>query len=168
MIVDSSLWEEPDSVIKVYLTMIALKDEDHVYRGTAFGLGKRANKSEGEVLEALKVLCAPDSKRREAQAHDGRRLKAVEDGWFVFNGPKYREMVALEAKRARDRRAAKAYRERKKSGQAVSGRFMAGEGAYVKAKENGAAEEQAMRAAEEVHPLPGKGADPDNLPDDWP
>lgn len=114
MIVDSSLWREPDYVIKVFLTMIALKDEDHVYRGTAFALADRSKKTEAEVLDALKILSSPDTKRIEKQEFDGRRIESVEDGWYILNGVKYRELVQKEMKRARDRRSAKAYRERQK------------------------------------------------------
>ena len=142
MVVDSSLWQEPDVVIKVYLTLIALKDEDHVYRGTAFALGDRAKKSELEVLEALRVLSSPDRRRIEPQEFDGRRIKAVEDGWLVLNGPKYRDMVQKEMQRARNRRAQKAYRERLKMGKPLPG-----ESEYVKTRENGGTDEQAMRAA---------------------
>lgn len=114
MIVGSSLWHEPDYVIKIFLTMLALKDEDHIYRGSAFELADRSKKTEQEVLDALKILASPDRRRIEKQEHDGRRIQAVEDGWFVLNGEKYREMVQREMKRARDRRAAKAYRARQK------------------------------------------------------
>lgn len=132
MIVDSSLWEEPDYVIKVYLTLIALKDEDQVYRGTAFALGKRAHKTELEVLDALKILSSPDKRRVEKQEFEGRRIQSVGDGWLVLNGERYRKLVSLEMKRARDRRAAKAYRLRKKS------LPLPGETGYVRSVEAGA------------------------------
>lgn len=114
MIVDSSLWGEPDWVIKVFITILALKDADHVYRGTAYALAQRSKKTEAEVLEALKILSSPDNRRVEAQEFDGRRIELVPDGWLVLNGEKYKELVQQEMKRARDRRAAKAYRDRKK------------------------------------------------------
>lgn len=115
-VVDSSLWDEPDYVVKVFLTMTALKDADHVYRGSAYALSKRSRKTEAEVLEALKVLAAPDLKRKEKQEFEGRRIKAVEDGWLILNGEKYREKVKIEMTRARNRRAVAAWRERQKGG----------------------------------------------------
>jgi hypothetical protein len=115
VIVDSSIWTEDDHVMKVFLTMLALKDSDHVYRGTAFHLHQRAHKSEIEVLDALKVLSSPDTKRIEKQPYDGRRIKSVEGGWLILNGEKYREMVRDEMRRARYRRAQQAYRDRKRS-----------------------------------------------------
>lgn len=113
--VDSSIWDEPDYVVKVFLTMMALKDADHIVRLNAFQLGKRARKSEQEVLDALKVLSSPDTRRVEQQEFEGRRIRAVEDGWLVLNGEKYRAMVSAEMKKARNRRAQAAYRARQKA-----------------------------------------------------
>lgn len=134
-IVDSSLWDEPDYVCKVFLTMMALKDEDHVYRGSAYELGKRAKKTELEVLEALKILSAPDKRRLEKQEHEGRRIEAVRDGWLILNGEKYREMISREMKRARDRKAQRARRERLSRGE--GSRPLVGEDAYERAMDRG-------------------------------
>lgn len=94
--------------------MLALKDSDHIVRLTAYQLSERAKKTELEVLEALKILSSPDTIRREKQDFDGRRIKAVEQGWLVLNGEKYRDMVQLEMKRAKNRRAQQAFRDRLK------------------------------------------------------
>lgn len=129
---DSSIWDEPDYVIKIFLTMMALKDSDHVVRLTPYQIAKRAVKTEDEVMDALKILCAPDKRRKEKQPHDGRRLKAVEDGWLVINGEKYRAMVQEEMRKARWRRAQKKRREKIKGGGALPG-----EAAYERALERG-------------------------------
>lgn len=113
-IVDSSIWDESDCVCKVFITMLALKDSDHIYRGNAYKLARRARKTEEEVLGALKVLAAPDKRRHEEQQFGGRRIKAVEDGWLILNGEKYRRMVSEEMRKARLRRAQAAFRERQK------------------------------------------------------
>ena len=39
-IVYSSIWDEPDHVCKVFLTMLALKESDHTVRLNAYQLGK--------------------------------------------------------------------------------------------------------------------------------
>lgn len=112
--VESSLWDEPDAVVKVFLTMMALKDEDHVCRYDAYALARKSRKTEVEVLEILKILASPDTKKLTPQPFEGRRIQAVEGGWLILNGEKYREMVQREMKRRRDARAARAYRERQK------------------------------------------------------
>jgi hypothetical protein len=103
-IVDSSLWMEPDHVVKVFLTMLAKKDSDMVVRGSAFNISQWAKKTEAETLEALKILSSPDTKRIEPQLYDGRRIERVEDGWLILNGKMYRDLMVKENERARKRR----------------------------------------------------------------
>lgn len=110
-IVDSSIWTEPYQVRVLFLTMLALKDRDHVVRYDAFGLARRANMKESEVMEAMKVLMAPDKKRIEPQDFDGRRVEAREDGWLILNGEKYRKLVGLTL---RERKAINQYHYRQK------------------------------------------------------
>jgi hypothetical protein len=99
-IVDSSVWAEPDCVVKVFLTMMALKDADQVVRYNAFAIGQRAHKTEAEVLEALEVLAAPDKKRIEPQPHEGRRVEKVDGGWLLLNGQYYEDMMRSINRRA--------------------------------------------------------------------
>lgn len=113
-VVDSSLWMEEDWVIKVFLTMAAKKDYwDHICRGTAFNISRWANKSESEVLAAIKILSAPDTKRIEPQPFEGRRIEKVEGGWLILNGKFYTDMMrdanrnAYQAGKQREYRAEK-------------------------------------------------------------
>lgn len=144
-IVMSSLWDEDDFTIKVFLTMLAVKDADHICRVTPYELWKLTKayngkeKTQEQVLEALKVLSSPDTKRRDHQEFQGRRIKAVEDGWLVLNGEKYRQKVSDEMKKARNRRAQAAHRERAKIGKS---KLLPGEGANERAIRNGATREQ--------------------------
>jgi len=112
-IVDSSLWDLPDYVVKVFLTMLAIKDMDMVVRITVYGLAKRSRKTEDQVMDALKILSSPDDKRLEKQPFEGRRVMAVEDGWLILNGQKYQEMVRVEQLKAKNRRAQANFRARK-------------------------------------------------------
>lgn len=113
-IVESSIWDEPDPVRILFTTMLAVKDADHIVRKTAFQLGKLSRYDEAIVLDALKVLASPDTKRIEPQPFEGRRIQAVEDGWLVLNGEKYREMAREEARKARLRRAQQKFRDKHK------------------------------------------------------
>lgn len=111
-IVDSSLWVEPDHVCKVFVTMLALKDADQVVRYNAFGLARRCwpmdlEGGERKVMEALEILSNPDKRRLEEQAHDGRRIRRVEDGWLILNGEVYEAMM-----RGINRKVYKAAKER--------------------------------------------------------
>lgn len=109
-IVDSSLWLEDDVVVKVFLTMLAKQDMDNVVRGSAFMIASWAKKTEAEVLEALKVLAAPDTKRLEPQPYDGRRIEKVEDGWLILNGKYYRQEMQKINRRVYQRRKQAEYR----------------------------------------------------------
>ena len=112
-IVASSLWDEPDYVVKVFITMLALKDSDHVVRWNAYQIGRHSRKEEKEVLHALKLLSSPDKKRIEPQEFGGRRIEKVEDGWLILNGEKYRGMVSEEMRKARNMRSQANWRAKK-------------------------------------------------------
>ena len=109
-ITESSIWDESDEVRITFITLLALKDSDHVVRKTAFQIGKRARYDEATTIKALKVLASPDRKRIEPQPHEGRRIQKVEDGWLVLNGEQYRKKVSDEMRKARLRRAQNTYR----------------------------------------------------------
>lgn len=92
-IVYSSLWALPDGVVKIFMTMLAVKGSDHIVRLSAYEIGRLANKTEKEVLDALGILCAPDTIRLEKQEYDGRRIEKVEGGWLILNGQKYQDAM---------------------------------------------------------------------------
>jgi hypothetical protein len=113
-IVDSSIWDEPDYVVKVFLTMMALKDADQICRLNTYQLATRARKSELEVIDALRILSSPDTRRIGEQEFEGRRVQAVEEGFLLLNGVKYTKMMSEEMARRRNARAQAAYRERQR------------------------------------------------------
>lgn len=110
-IVDSSLWEEPYYVRVLFLSMLALKDRDHVVRADVYRLKKRANMKEEEVIEGLKRLEAPDRKR-PGQLFEGRRIEKVEDGYLILNGDKYQKLMREANRRAANAKAQAAFRAR--------------------------------------------------------
>jgi hypothetical protein len=84
-------------------------------------------------LEALAVLSNPDTKRLEPQEYEGRRIQKVEDGWLILNGQKYRDKVSDEMRKARNRKAQAAWRDRQRRKE----RPLPGESAAVRAEGNG-------------------------------
>lgn len=114
-IVESSLWDEPDFVVKIFLTMLAKKDADHVCRLDTYQLHFFSRKSEEEVVKALDILSSPDTKRkRPQQAHEGRRIARVDDGWLILNGQFYRDLMQKEKRKVQQAEWQRSYRERKK------------------------------------------------------
>ena len=126
-IVDSSLWLEEDYICKVFMTMLAKSDRDHVVRGTALAIARWSNKTEAEVLKALEVLSSPDTQRLEPQPFEGRRIERVPEGWLLLNGAKYQAKMIEYNKRVYNANAQRAHRAKKK-------RPMGAEGAFVKAE----------------------------------
>lgn len=138
-IVESSLWEEPDFVIKVFLTMMVKKDADDVVRADPHRIAKWANKTEDEVIEALKVLEAPDRRKKTVQPEEGRRIRAVRDGWFIINAAKYREEMQNLFQRARKAQLQREYRHRQKEKKNQAGRGAGAGGAGERAASCGEA-----------------------------
>jgi hypothetical protein len=135
-IADSSLWDEPDFVVKVFITMLAKKDRDFVVRGNAYNIASWSKKTEAEALDALKILSSPDTKRLEPQPFDGRRIERVADGWLILNGKYYQDLMGTINRRANKALYEKGRRERKK------GQPLAGEVVTVAAETNGASQHE--------------------------
>lgn len=140
-IVDSSLWSEPDYVVKVFLTLLAKKDRDQVVRGSAYNIACWAKKTEAEVLDALKILAAPDGRRIEPQPHEGRRIERVEDGWLILNGLYYQNLMSTVNRRAYKAEKERERRQRKRlvgdDGKPASESYKSRERRQVKAAEDG-------------------------------
>lgn len=154
-IVYSSLWDEPYYVRILFLTMLAIKDRDHIVRRNAYALRKLANITDEEIMLALEVLKMPDTRRGEHQEFEGRRIKEVKEGWLILNGEKYRELL-ITAKKREQKRVAEQIRRSKRSQEleklrSMNGKPLPGEMAYVKAVEEGDDEmaERMLRTAGE-------------------
>lgn len=133
-IIYSSLWDEPYHVRLLFMTMLAIKDKDHVVRRTVYALKKAANITEEEVEEALKILAAPDRRRSENQEFEGRRIAKVEEGWLILNGDKYRKLLQTAKRREQKRR----YEAKRRAlAKKAKGTLLPGEAAYLKALEEG-------------------------------
>lgn len=141
-IVYSSIWDEEDYVLKVFMTMLALKDKFHIVSLTAYQLSKLSRKSETEVLDALKILSSPDTKRKEKQEFNGRRIRAVPEGWLILNGQKYQDQVYLEQIRRKNREGQQAWRNRKK---AMAAHAMLGKGEHYHVGEPGSADSESTQ-----------------------
>jgi len=139
-IVDSSLWHESDQVVKIFLTMLAKKDADHVVRANAYNIGQWARKTESEVLEALKILSSPDTGRIEPQPFEGRRIAKVDDGWLILNGQAYENLM-----RQANRRAYKTAWQRDKR---AAGKLLPGENTVTRLDDSGASRESVDRATD--------------------
>ena len=114
-IVDSSIWLEPDHVRLVWITMIAMKDQDgYVWLSSIGNVAQRARVTLDEARAAVKCLESPDTHNPD-QEHDGRRIERVPDGWFVINAKKYDDIVRAEMLREMNRIRVERHRAKKRS-----------------------------------------------------
>ena len=84
--------------------MLSIRGPGDMVRLDSYKLHRRLHMDHALVLDALKVLSSPDAKR-VGQSNEGRRIAAVEGGWFILNAQEYRDKAALIMKRARNARA---------------------------------------------------------------
>jgi hypothetical protein len=102
-IMDSSIWAEPDDVVKVWMTMLAMANKDGYVGASVGGIARRtATVSEERVAECLEKFQQPDTDSRTTD-HEGRRIARVDRGWLILNYRKIRDMHGKEAKLAAKR-----------------------------------------------------------------
>jgi hypothetical protein len=104
-ILDSSIWCEDDGVIRIWVTLLAVMDENGFCKfGGIQALARRANKTPDATAACIHILESPDKYDPE-QEYEGRRIEKVPGGWVVLNAVKYRDMatraIALEKNRQR-------------------------------------------------------------------
>ena len=116
-IVQSSIWNESSDTRVVWITMLALKDENGFVRGSSKTLSRMANVSLDKVEEALEKFLSPDPDSCTPD-DDGRRIQEYTGGWLVLNHVKYRdkEHILREQNRERVRR----FREKHKDNHSVT------------------------------------------------
>lgn len=94
-ILHSTIWQAPDHVRLVWITLLALKDRDGVVEASVPGLARAAGVSLAATEQALALLMAPDPYSRTPD-HEGRRIVAVDGGWSVLNHDKYNDKSSAE------------------------------------------------------------------------
>jgi len=141
---ESTLWEEPWNVRLLFLTLLMLRDPDHVVRESLRVIAKKANldpdKRQGYRLceEAMKVLMAPDERSEEAQEYEGRRVKVTPEGYYeILNAQKYVDQMADLWRRLRKSQAQRARRQREKDQKQAGGGVSQAERQMEAARKNG-------------------------------
>ena len=101
-IVNSTLWVQPDDVLRVWIWMLSQADAQGVVRTAAPALALVCMKSVDRIREIIALLEAPDPDSR-SENDDGRRIRKIEGGWQIINYGSYRQRVSAEEKRENDR-----------------------------------------------------------------
>lgn len=111
-ILDSSIWLEPDSTRLVWITFLAVMDEDGFVALSSVGnVAVRARVSLEDAEEAVRALEAPDS-IDSMQEHEGKRIERVPYGWMVLNAAKYRDLIRRETAKEQTRIRVARHREK--------------------------------------------------------
>lgn len=97
-ILTSSVWSESYPVRLVWVTMMAMADQDGEVHASILGLARQANVTLSECESAIKVFLSPDPYSR-TKDHEGRRIEETDGGWLLLNFDKYREKFDQEKRR---------------------------------------------------------------------
>ena len=101
-ILDSTVWREDDTTRILWITMLALADQDGIVQSTIPGLADRARITLAGCEAALEKFKQPD-KYSWSKESEGRRIQDVEGGWFIISHAKYRALMSAEDRREKGR-----------------------------------------------------------------
>src|ERR1017187_3841638 len=94
-ILSSTIWREDLPTKVVWVTMLALANQDGDVEASVPGLAHLAGVTVEQAEAALTKLLSPDQYSRSPE-HEGRRLEAIEGGWRLLNHAKYRDKMSAE------------------------------------------------------------------------
>lgn len=101
-IVHSTIWVQPHDVLRVWIALLALADQNGIARTAAPALANLCMIPVDRMREILRVLESPDEDSR-SDAEDGRRIIKIEGGWRLVNHAAYRAQRDSDAERERKR-----------------------------------------------------------------
>ena len=120
-ILDSTIWQEAKETKILWITLLAMCDQNGEVMASIPGLARRAGITLEECETALNVLLSPDKYSRTAD-DDGRRIAEIDGGWEVLNHRKYREIGQDHEHRRKNAERQKRWRERHKRNATVTPR----------------------------------------------
>lgn len=88
-IIQSSIWNEPSDVRIVWITLLAVKDENGYVRGDVRTIARLANVPMAAAETAIASFLAPDP-ASHTPTNEGRRIAPAAGGYMVLNHELYR------------------------------------------------------------------------------
>jgi len=110
-ILDSSIWDEDHATVRLWITMLAMADEDGVVVASTSGLAHRGRVTMEECKKGLNILESPDIDSKD-QSYAGRRIEKISGGWLLLNYKKYREIRTRQNVRDATRKQRQRTRQR--------------------------------------------------------
>lgn len=155
-ILDSSIWMEDTPTRLVWITFLAVMDEEGMCQfASVANLAHRARLTVAEAEAAVKCLEGEDAHSSDPE-FEGRRIEHVPGGWIVLNADKYRKLVTREVARERTRERVARFREKKRAETHGNGR-VAVSNAPVTPKKRRVTPSDAVAGAETEEPLASGG-----------
>ena len=112
-IVTSTIWTEDDKTRIIWITMLALADQNGEVHASIPGLARVAGVSVESTQRALESFLGPDEFSR-TKDFDGRRIVEIDGGWELLNHAKYRLMASKEDAKESNAKRQQRHREREK------------------------------------------------------
>ncbi len=109
-ILGSTIWREDLATKVVWITMMAMADQDGIVKASVPGLAHLAGVTVEETESAVAKFLSPDPYSRSPE-NEGRRIEPVDGGWRLLNHSKYREKMSLDDLRERARKRQQKYRD---------------------------------------------------------
>lgn len=142
-ILDSSIWLEDTPTRLIWLTFIAVMDEDGFAQFASIpNLAHRARVPLEDVQRAVACLEAPDPDSSDPE-NEGRRIERVPGGWMVLNAPKYRDLVTRAVVKEQTRARVKRHREKKRN---CNGDVTAGNASVTQSETASTSEKEAEKS----------------------
>lgn len=91
-ILESTIWAEPDDVLRVWIALLAKADSFGVVRSTLPAMANQCRTTLDRMHQILELLKAPDPYSRTPD-NEGRRIEEIEGGWLILNYVKHREIT---------------------------------------------------------------------------
>ncbi len=110
-IISSTIWSENDKTRIVWITMLAIADQNGEVQGSIPGLARLAGVSIEDTEIAIDKFLSPDP-YSQTPDYEGRRICKIDGGWELLNHAKYRRMASLADNKDTNAKRQKRHRER--------------------------------------------------------
>ena len=101
-IIQSSIWNEPPEIRCVWITMLAVKDENGYVQGDERTIARLSNVTIESTHNALELFQRPDAHSKTPD-NDGKRIAPAPGGWLVLNHENYRLHDYIQRDKSRER-----------------------------------------------------------------
>jgi hypothetical protein len=110
-IITSTIWTEDDKTRILWVTMLAMADQNGEVHASIPGLSRIAGMSLQDAEMAIAKLEGPDPYSRTPD-FEGRRIAKIDGGWELLNHAKYRRMASREDSKEATANRVRRHRER--------------------------------------------------------